>query len=105
MKERAPDRLRSQSSLVFSKIPNDLLVGGRENVLKSYYRAQLRIARGQKIRAKEILNGLNDKQIFIDLEEKNPDLLAAIDIAVKKTTNRRNFKGDPIEPLFRLNHS
>ncbi len=91
--------------MVLGHIPSDLLVGGRRNVLKSYYRAQLRIARGQKTRARKILNGLDDNQIFINLEEEHPDLLAAIDIAVRGSTNHRDFKGDPIKPLFRLNHS
>lgn len=105
MIERIVDQIRNQRSLVFSHIPVDLLREGRENVLESYYRAQLRIARGQKTRAKEIINGLVKNQIFLNLEKNHEDLLVAIDIAARGGSNRRNFKGEPIEPLFRLNHS
>ena len=103
MKERTVGQPRSQRSLVFSHIPEDLLMEGRENILKDYYRAQLRIARGQKIRAKEILNGLDKNQIFLNLEKEHEGLLVAIDIAARGKSNRRDFKGEPIEPLFRLN--
>lgn len=105
MKERATERLRSRWSLIIDHIPAHLLIEGRGNLLKDYYRAQLRIARGQKIRAKGILGGLIKDKIFLSLEEQHEDLLAAIDFAARGGSNRRNFKGEPVEPLFRLNHS
>ena len=104
MKESV-DRIRSQRSLVFSHIPNDLLTEGRENVLEGYYRAQLRIARGKIRKADKILRSLDKNVIYQRLEEEHGGLLAAIDIDTRGKTNRRNFKGDLIEPLFRLNHS
>lgn len=104
MKESV-DRIRSQRSLVFGHISNGLLTEGRENVLEGYYRAQLRIARGKTTKAHNILRSLDKNVIYQRLEEEHGDLLAAIDIAVRGKSNRRNFKGDPIEPLFRLNHS
>ena len=104
MKESV-DRIRSQRSFVFSHISNDLLREGREGVLESYYRAQLRIKREKIRKAGKILKSLDKNEIYQRLEEEHGDLLAAIDIAVRGKTNRRNFKGEPIEPLFRLNHS
>jgi hypothetical protein len=89
---------------ISSKIPQDVL-RENENFIKTYFRAQLRIAKGQNTRAKEILNGLDKKTGFLKFEEKNEPLLAAIDIAVRKTTNRKDERRNPIEPLFRLDNN
>ena len=69
-----------------------------ENFLKGYFNAQLRIARGQKVRAKEIFEGLDKKKDYKDLEKHNQALLAAIDIVVRGATNKKPLGG----PDFRI---
>ncbi len=64
--------------------------------LRGYFRAQLRIARGQMVKAGRIMDGLDVKPGFREFEDENGALLAAVDIAVRGKTNRN------IEPLFHL---
>lgn len=87
---------------ISSKIPPEIHKG-MENLLKDYFRAQLRIAKGQKKRAAAILKGLDKKTGFLEFEESNQPLFAAIDFAVNGRSNRRDELGEQIEPLFRLN--
>ncbi len=67
-----------------------------EEFVWQYFRAQLRIARGQMVKAGRIMDDLDGQPGFREFEEKNESLLAAIEIAVRGKTNRR------VEPLFRL---
>lgn len=99
--ERSVDRLRNQWSGIAGKIPEELLQGNY-NVLHSYYRAQLRIHCEKKVKARRILNSLASNKNFVSLEDSHADLLAAIDIAVKGYTNYRDFKNNPVKPLFTL---
>lgn len=61
--------------------------------LKGYFRAQLKIADGQKVRAREIFDGLVKKKGYEEFEEENQALLAAIDIVVRGFTNRKPVGG------------
>ena len=99
--ERNVDTLRSQWSGISGKIPEELLKGNYK-ILHGYYRAQLRISCDKKVKARNILNSLASDEKFISLEDSHPDLLVAIDIAVKGYTNYRDFRNDPVNPLFTL---
>ncbi|MGB6839239.1 MAG: hypothetical protein WBE27_03165, partial [Microgenomates group bacterium] len=68
-----------------------------ERFLKGYFKAQLRIADGQKVRAREIFDGLVKKKGYKEFEKENQALLAAIDIVVRGFTNRKPIGG----PRFR----
>lgn len=72
---------------------------------KTYFRFQLRLARGQRIKAGRIFSGLMGRKGYQKFEEENKPLLAAIDIAVKGRTNWQDDLKRPIKPLFRLNGS
>ncbi|MEK7188843.1 MAG: hypothetical protein AAB685_03260 [Patescibacteria group bacterium] len=85
---------------ISAKIPDEIDKGMR-NLLMDYFRAQLRIAKGQKTRAREILKGLDKKPGFLDFEKNNEPLFAAIDFAVHGRTNRQDELGRPIKPLFK----
>jgi hypothetical protein len=65
--------------------------------VRDYFRVQLRIARGQKVRAKELMSGLVKRTGFEEFESSNESILAAIDIAVRGSTNR-----DGVKPAFKL---
>ncbi len=68
--------------------------------IRTYFRGQLRIAEGRKKKAREIFIGLDRKVGFKDFEEANSPLLAAIDIVVRGSTNRRLFE----KPSFRVSN-
>lgn len=72
-----------------------------ECFLKGYFKAQLRITEGQKVRAREIFDGLVKKKGYKEFEENNQVLLAAIDIVVRGATNRRPLE----DPGFRVEES
>lgn len=91
-------------SEISARIPEEIL-RKYKNFIFSYFRAQLRIARGQDKRAREILNGLDKKTGFLEFEEKNESLLAAIDISVRGSSNREDSRGDKIKPLFEISRS
>ncbi len=97
--ERSVDRLRNQWGGIASKIPEELLKGNYK-ILHGYYRAQLRISCEKKVKARNILNSLASNKNFISLEDSHADLLVAIDIAVKGYTNYRDFRNEPVKPLF-----
>lgn len=71
--------------------------------VRDYFRVQLRIAKGQKVRAKEIMNGLVKRTGFEEFEMNNEPILAAVNIAVRGSTNRKELNGKPIKPAFTLN--
>ena len=66
--------------------------------IRTYFRAQLRIAEGRNKKAGEIFRGLDKKVGFKDFEEANNPLLAAIDIVVRGSTNRKLFE----DPSFQI---
>jgi len=73
------------------------------NFARTYFRVQLRISRGQKRRASEIMRGLVERTGYKEFEENNMPLLAAIDIAVKGSSSWQDNLKNPIRPLFTLN--
>lgn len=76
-----------------------------KDFVRTYFRVQVRIAKGQKKRAREIFRGLEKKTGYNEFEEVNKPLLAAIDVAVRGSSNWVDESRKPIQPLFRLNHS
>lgn len=88
-------------TMIVSELPEDFsphYLG----FVRDYFRGQLRIARGQRKKAKRIIDGLVKRTGFVEFEDQNQPLFAAIDIAVRGSTNRKNFKGDPVEPSFTI---
>ena len=88
-------------SMIVSELPEDFsphYLG----FVRDYFRGQLRIARGQRKKAKRIIDGLVKRTGFVEFEDQNQPLFAAIDIVVRGSTNRRDFKGKQIEPAFRI---
>lgn len=75
-------------------IPEELL---RESgkLLHSYFRVQLRIVAGKKIKARRLLAGLDKDYRFRQLEERHENILAAIDLAVRGKSTR-----DGVKPSF-----
>ena len=65
--------------------------------LRDYFRAQLRIAQGKRVKAGRIFAGLEKKTGFIEFEQKCGSYLAAVDIAVRGKTNLIE------KPAFSLN--
>jgi len=64
--------------------------------LRSYFRAQLLIANGRKIKAGRIFTGLEKKAGYNEFEEENKSFLAAVDLAVRGETRW------DVEPAFRI---
>lgn len=67
--------------------------------LKGYFRAQLRVAKRQTGRAKEIFDNLDGKEGYKEFTTNNQPLLAAIDLAVRGENRRK------IEPAFVIRKS
>ena len=76
-----------------------------EDFARTYFRGQLRIAKGQRRKAGRILRGLDERTGYKEFEKKNQPLLAAIDIAVRGSSSWQDDLKRPIKPLFRLNGS
>ena len=76
------DGYRHRWSEVTSHLPEDFNPHHRQ-FLRDYFRAQVRIAAGQKVRAAEIFNGLTKKTGYTDFENSERHLLAAIDLMVR----------------------
>ena len=58
-------------------------------ILKGYFRAQVRLVEGKKVRARQLLSFLEKRNAdFRKLEDENDALFASIDIAVRGATNR-----------------
>ncbi len=72
-------------------LPEDL-AEGEMRLLKSYYRAQLKIVHGQKKKAGKLLDRLDNICGFQDLEENRGELFKVIDLAVRGETNRDTSK-------------
>lgn len=64
--------------------------------LRDYFRAQLRIQRGQKTKAQRIFDGLEKRPGYREFEDKRREWLAAVDLAVRGKTNQN------ITPAFVL---
>ncbi len=86
---------------IASHLPNDFKPRYNDFV-RGYFRAQLRVAKGQRVRAREIFKGLDRRRGFKEFEKDNQSLLAAIDIVVTGKSNRSDDLKRPIEPLFRI---
>ncbi len=56
--------------------------------LRDYFRAQLRIKRGQRTKAQRIFDGLEKRIGYPEFEDMQREWLAAVDVAVRGTTNR-----------------
>jgi len=100
MQERS-DRVKSQWGSISGRIPGDISPY-QVSLIRDYYRAQLHVANNKPTKAKNILNALDNKLGFLELEENKPELFVAIDIAAKSISNRKDLKGNSIEPLFRI---
>lgn len=83
----------------------DSLNPGEDRLLRGYYDVQKKITLKQKESAKKKMNSLLKMTGYEEFEAKNDNLFAAIDIAVRGSTNRLNGDKKPIEPLFRLKKS
>jgi len=70
--------------------------------VKDYFRAQLRISRDQRTKARRIFKGLKERAGYLEFEEANQEFLSAIDIAVRGITHRKyitpSFKAEDYEP-------
>lgn len=73
--------------------------------VRDYFRAQLRIAKGKKRKARRILDGLVKRTGYKEFEDNNRPILAAIDIAVRGSTNWEDDYRRKIEPAFRIDKS
>lgn len=79
------------------KLPEDFNPHYRR-FLRDYFRAQLRVAQGNKIRARRIFEGLEKRAGYREFEEKCESYLAAVDLAVKGSTRWH------ARPAFTINH-
>lgn len=70
--------------------------------VKDYFRAQLRIAQGRNKKARRILTGLVDRTGYKEFEKANRPILAAIDIAVRGSSNWEDELKRKVEPAFRI---
>ena len=86
---------------IAAKLPEDFNPH-YEDFARTYFRVQLRIAKGQRTRAKEIMRGLVKKAHYKEFEDNNLPLLAAIDIAVRGNSSWKDNLLNPIRPLFTL---
>jgi len=91
-------------SQISSELPEDFS-RHHINFARDYFRAQLRIARGQKKKARRILNGLVDRTGYKEFEKENRPILAAIDYAVRGTSHWEDDLRKKVEPAFRIKKS
>ncbi len=87
-----------------TRLPEDL-TPGEEKLVNGYIRAQLRVASGRKKRARRIFKSLDQQPDFVKFEMSNQPLFAAIDIAVRGATNRKDWNDKPVKPLFIIEKS
>jgi hypothetical protein len=85
-------------SEIDSKLPEGIDPADK-NFAKGYFRGQLRLALGKKVKAGKIFHSLEKQVGYLDFEKENEPLLAAIDLAVRGETRRTD-----VEPLFRMNN-
>ena len=74
---------------VESQLPENLNPHHKAFV-RDYFRAQLRISRGQKTKASRIFKGLDKRAGYLEFEDANQPLLSAIDVAVRGNTHRKD---------------
>ena len=89
---------------IVAKLPDDL-TPGEEKFALGYLRAQLRVTQGRRVRAQRIFDSLEKQPDYIAFEARNDSLLAAIDIAVRGNTNRKDWRDKPVKPLFTLDEN
>lgn len=89
---------------IAAKLPEDFNPH-HKGFARTYFRVQLRIAKGQKRRAGKMFRGLDERTGYREFENGNRPLLAAIDVAVRGITNWQDDLKRPVKPLFRLNGS
>lgn len=77
----------------------DLVSSEQRNFIRSYFRAQLRVARGQVNKAQRIFEGLDKNWDYARFEDTRDgqSILAAVDLAVKGKTNWKE-----VQPAFVL---
>ena len=59
-----------------------------QGLLRGYFRAQILIVKGRRIRASRLLRGLDKLAGFTEFEDDNEELLKKVDIAVRGETYR-----------------
>jgi len=64
-----------------------------EKLLRGYFRSQLLLSRGKKVKAERLIRCLDRYPEFRKLEDEHEYLFKAIDYAVKGSTNRINEPG------------
>ncbi len=84
---------------VEEKIPDDLS-DEQQSWIKKYLKAQIAFSLKDPTEAYKIFTRLDKVDAYVQFEDKNQPLFAAIDIAVRGGTNRKGVK-----PLFEINHS
>ncbi|KKQ50612.1 MAG: hypothetical protein US95_C0001G0006 [Candidatus Woesebacteria bacterium GW2011_GWB1_38_5] len=84
-------------SEISSKLP-DSIDADYGNFIRDYFRAQLRLAQGKRVKAGRIFHSLDKRTGFAEFEASNEPLLAAIDIAVRGETKRTE-----VIPKFEIN--
>jgi hypothetical protein len=85
-------------SEIKTKLP-EKLSPEEKNFARGYFRAQLRLRLGRKVRAGKIFRSLDKNEHYLKFEDNNHSLLAAIDLAVRGET-----RWSDVEPLFRMNN-
>jgi hypothetical protein len=88
-----------QSSECWGKIEERLpedITDEQKLWVKNYFEAQVAFSQRDSVEAYKIFSRLDDNDGYLAFEDGNPSLFAAIDIAVRKKSNRK------VEPLFKL---
>lgn len=83
--EQSEKHLATSWSEIAGSLPEDIDPQALD-FLRHYFRAQLQIAQGKKIKAGRIFSGLSERPGYREFEDKNHPILAAIDMLVKGST-------------------
>ena len=73
------------------------------NFIEGYAAAQLLAEKGRPKKAARKLYGIKNREWFDRFEDANPQLFAAIDIAIRGTSKREDYQGNPIKPSWVIN--
>jgi len=65
-----------------SFLPSDI-VAESERFLRAYFKAQLFLQEGKRVKAKRLFSGLDRTTGYSDFEDSNQDVLRIIDLAVR----------------------
>lgn len=82
---------------IVDKLPKNI-TDDQKRWAKKYLEAQIAYSFKDSVAAYKIFDKLNKKREYLNFEDGNPALFAALDIVAKNTTNRVG-----VEPLFTLN--